>query len=47
MIDWTLRVPVQDMSVSKNYAIFLLGCIKMSEIKKLILLEEAISENTE
>lgn len=40
MIDWTLRVPVVDMAVSKNYAIFLLGNIKSADVKRLILLEE-------
>ena len=40
MIDWTLRVPVVDMVVSKNYAVFLLGQINSSEIRKLIMLED-------
>lgn len=28
LIEWTLRVPVISMTVSKNYAVFLLGTIK-------------------
>lgn len=43
IIEWTLRVPVIDMATSKNYAIFILGPVKMSEIRKNILLEEGIA----
>ena len=38
MIDWTLRLPVVDMEVSKNYAVLLLGAVSQSEIRKLILM---------
>lgn len=47
VIEWTLRVPVVDIAVSKNYAVFVLGPIKMSEIKKYVLLEESIGEDKE
>lgn len=40
LIEWTKRVPVQDMAVSYNFAIFVLGAIKISDIKKRIFLEE-------
>lgn len=40
IIEWTKDVPVQDMVVSYNFAIFVLGPIKISTIKKKIFNEE-------
>lgn len=39
-LEWTRKVPVQDMVVSYNFAVFVLGQIKIADIKKKIFLEE-------
>jgi hypothetical protein len=40
VLEWSKRVPVVDMVVSHSFAIFVLGCVKVADVKKKIFLEE-------
>jgi hypothetical protein len=39
-LEWTKQVPVVDMVVSYSFAIFVLGCIKVADVKRRIFQEE-------